>query len=354
MKKYFPILVSKAGELEALRNLDSKVKDEICPIIQVVPEPIPTPSKSKKPRIQKEPKEHRVLEKLSTAWSFEKNELFLDFMYLDPFDLSVAKSLIKELSERNVNVTPVVDANSNKEYLALISKLIGEDILQYICIRYSIKSLGLANLNRTLEQLYSLLGITPDKTTLLLDLGYIKDYDPLLAIGLQTFLTTVNNVSKFNGVVIASGSFPKDLTALTANKVHRLTRNEWKLWKDLIANESIASLISYSDFGSKHPGYEEVNFRGTCSIKYSVVDEFVIHRGEISGDTNIGNAQYVVFAKNLVSSPDYFGALFSWGDEKIEFYGHQELDDSKLKPGSSKNWVEISQNHHITLMHSIL
>lgn len=36
MKKYYPILLFKAGDLSALSNLSTNVKSEISPILQVL------------------------------------------------------------------------------------------------------------------------------------------------------------------------------------------------------------------------------------------------------------------------------------------------------------------------------
>ncbi|WP_414649380.1 beta family protein, partial [Chitinophaga sp.] len=53
-------------------------------------------------------------------------------------------------------------------------------------------------------------------------------------------------------------------------------------------------------------------------------------------------------------SPDYSGLTFSWGDDRIDFYARQVLTDPNRKTGNARSWVEISQNHHITLLHSLL
>lgn len=139
-----------------------------------------------------------------------------------------------------------------------------------------------------------------------------------------------------------------------AGRLYRLQRYEWEVWLSLSIQSDISSIIKYGDYGTKFPYYIEANFQGTCSIKYTSPDEFIIYRGELSGNHADGNGQYITFSQALVASPFYSGVNFSWGDKRIDFYSSQLLTDLNRKVGNATSWVEISQNHHFTLLHSIL
>ena len=168
-------------------------------------------------------------------------------------------------------------------------------------------------------------------------------------------VNSIANRGDYENVIISSGLFLDNLGSLNpAGRVYRLPRYEWQLWLTLQAQPDIEGTIKYSDYGTKHPIYSEAGFQGSCSIKYTVINEYVIYRGEISSNHPDGNGQYITFAGQLIASADYSGITFSWGDERIDFFASQLLTDPNRKTGNAGSWVEISQNHHIALLISIL
>lgn len=339
MKKYFPVLLAKAGELTALSNLAQGVKDEISPVIQVL-----TGNYDK------------VEVFASNEWAFADNELFLDFSLCDPFDRGRTRNLITNLSGAGVNVVPVIQANSDARYISLIQALIANGTVSNICTRFSNGSGGFININGQVAALLGSTGVNRNRSSILLDFGYVEDHNynmiAALAIGI---ITGINHKPDYNNIIVASSSFPENLSALVpAGRVYRLQRFEWDIWQTLIAQPGFAGTIKYGDYGTKFPFYAEANFQGSCSIKYTLPDEYIIYRGEISGNHAQGNGQYIIFANRLVGSADYSGAGFSWGDGLIDFYAGQVLANPKRRTGNATSWVEISQNHHITMLHSIL
>jgi hypothetical protein len=206
-----------------------------------------------------------------------------------------------------------------------------------------------------LSEMLTSLEISESQVSILLDFGLVDEnnYNNYAALAINT-IQAIPNSKDFDNIIIASGSFLENLGSLTpAGRVYRLQRYEWNIW-NLIITQLKQNNIKYSDYGIKYPYYAEANFQGSCSIKYTVESEYVIYRGEISSNHKDGNGQYIAFSERLVNSNDYLGEEFSWGDEKIIFYAQQDLKDPKKKTGNATSWVEISQNHHLTLIHSLL
>ncbi len=339
MKRYFPILLAKAGEFTALSKLDQNVKDEIAPVIQVLTGNY-----------------DRVETFASTNWSFADNELFLDFSLCDPFDRPRTRTLIVNLSNAGVNVIPVVQTNSDPRYLTLLQALITNGTISNACIRFSNGSGGFININAQVAVLLGALTITRNQTSILLDFGFVENhnYNMIAALAINT-ISGINHKPDYNNIIIASSSFLENLSTLVpAGRLYRLQRYEWNIWLTLLAQPGFTGLVKYADYGTKYPFYSEANFQGSCSIKYTLATEFIVYRGEISGNHPQGNGQYIVFADRLVNSVDYSGAAFSWGDAQIDFYASQVLTNPKRKTGNATSWVEISQNHHITILHNLL
>ncbi len=340
--RYYPILLSKAGEFKAMQELSDLITNDISPVIEVIAGAI-----------------QRVETNLITNWAFDDNQILLDFSNygeMERADITAIRNLFNNLIAAGVNAIPVIQQNSQAGYIALIRAL----ITQHQCgvaIRTSNSSGGLNNFNAQVASLMVQVGTTRQSTILLIDLGYAEDhtYNILSALAIA-ILNAIPNPDEWMDIVVASGSFPVDVShLLPPNQVHRIRRFEWDIWNTIIANPNLNRIVKYGDYGNKNPIYGgEGAFPGSCSIKYTTRNEFVIYRGGGAGDHPHGNGQYITFAARLILSPDYSGNTFSWGDTKINTIAHEVVANPKRKPGSATTWVEITQNHHITLLFSLL
>jgi len=356
MKKYFPILLSKAGELVAMRHIEQSVKDCICPIFEVLPNKLPSLKKTKKPPKIKLPFED-MLSFLLTHWSFYDNQVILDFSCFENLssEIKEVKNLFDTLFKAGVNAIPAIQKNSPTNYITMVAKL----IVTYnckTCIRTSNQSGGFLTFNQDVKSLVTQLNTIPKNTVLLLDLGYAKkvDHTMLATIAGMSIHSLKPSKNNWLDIVVASSSFPENLTDFKVSHTpHRIERYEWNIWQILMSDSRLKGL-KYGDFGTKYPFYSEAPFAGTISIKYTTQNEFLIYRGKMTDDHLLGHRQYIIHASNLIKINEYSGQNFSWGDLRIHEIGSLKIDDPKAKPGSPQVWVELSQNHHITLLNSLL
>ena len=338
MKKYYPILLSKPGELTDISKLDPTIMDQISPVLQILDETI------EKVKI------------FSEIWGSRGNEVFLDFSLLKSFNSANISQLMSHLMAEGVKVIPVVHQRNHKQFVPLIISLLSTGIIDAVCVRFSSTNGGFDNIDSKITSLLGVFGIPVHQVSILLDFGLVEssNYSMIVSLASNVVHSIVNKLI-YKNVIVAAGSFPENLASFSpAGRVYRLTRYEWDLWTALQSDAGIKGTIRYSDYGTKHPYYSEANFQGSCSIKYSQEDEFVIYRGQKSGNHPDGNGQYLTFSRQLIASSDYSGATFSWGDGQIDFYAQQIMTDPKKKTGNAGSWVEISQNHHMTLLTSIL
>ena len=380
IKKYYPILLSKDGEFKAILHLPHEVKERISPIIEVLPEVFldghtarkeqrrveaekrrikeGKPEKPKKERKEK-PYENPLEKLLLTHWSFPGNQILLDFTHCNETEPKYIWIFLNALTNGGTNIIPIVSQGSNPVYLDMVMRF-ANDNDKLVCIRNHYPQSSFAN-KVVNEGMARFLKVPEADTILLLDVGYIdNDSHKQAIIDTKQALLNITDIGKWRGIIVAAGSFPEDLTDFAARKEpHLLNRHEWRLWNEL-KTLSISDKLSYADYGIKHPVYSAVGFSGSASIKYSSKDYFVIYRGEKSGDHELGNAQYIMHARELVANTDYYsGEQFSWGDQQISEYSkrnpHTDLSikvksKQKPKPGSSGTWVAICQNHHMVLL----
>jgi|GEM_PF-1998293 len=343
MKKYFPILMSKSGELRALSQLSPAVKEILSPVIRVIPTTIDSFIKFF-PR----------LEGIS--------QLFLDFSQYKPSDTNTIDDIITLLQITGIDVVPVIYNKSEKPYYELLDKLIGQKTISSICLRFTGKLNfdGLTNALEAnkIEAVADLLVNNKKQVSLWMDLGYVTQEDYEVKSNLAALsISAVADAEHYSNIIVSSGSFPKDLTQFKASdQPHSIIRFEWDIWQRLLEDANMPSNLRYADFGTKHPIVDEstAQFAGTASIRYTLKDKYLIYKGVLPKSHPLGNGQYVVFAHKLVKNKQFYGEGFSSGDAQVLEYSKKNPEDPRVRPGGAGTWVEISQNHHITAISSIL
>ena len=350
-KKYFPILPSKAGELVALENLSDDVKLETSPIIEIINDTFTLTTTMIKKGAQHNPKIGNFLAK---HWSFPGNHIILDFSLFTKwhqYNQSVEQVLELVLNQK-INIDFCVQRNSNTTYKAIVKRLI-KKFGCGICIRSSNSSGGFYDYENYINEIVNDFEVEIANTSLLLDLGQISNnnFNVLVSAASLAIKSLRTNVAQWKHVIVASGSFPENLSGIPSSESeHKIPRYEWDAWNALIEVPELKR-IKYSDYGTKAAIYSDVNFPGSVSLKYSSIDNYIIYRGELTSNHPDGHRQFINHSKNLVRIPEYSGSDFSWADGKYYELSLKDIDES---PGNSTNWVQYSQNHHITLIHSIL
>lgn len=336
MKKYYPILLSKAGELSALSHLSDDVKKEISPVIQILNENLDSTENF-----------------LTSHWSFPENQILLDFSLFENLDENIPtiQLFFSRLVALGIKAIPVIQQNSPNEYFDFVKDYILQSS-QVVCIRASNESGGFINFNDQAQNIITSLETNSANAIILFDLAYVQstNYTTLAALAILTLESLLNLNSNWSDIVLASGSFPENLTGLVAGNVYELDRYEWHIWHLILNNTVLKNVVKYGDYGTKNPVFfADINFAGTSSIKYTTENHFVIYRGELPQNHQRSMGQYIDQAAILITTPAYSGENFSWGDKRIN-----EIVSENNRPGNPRTWVEISQNHHISLMTSLL
>jgi hypothetical protein len=330
MLKYVPILRGKVGEFAALQNLDGNVLYEICPFIQFLPD-------TNKDRVGDYLT--NVISKLTNAWNFDGNLMYLDVSYLD--NIKFISGLANSLKGNEINIIPVIHPNSMPEYIKMIKKGFLDN---GICIRIKRAYASPDKLIETIQNSMMTLDITESEIDILIDLQYVDNEDDL-PIYQNTFLRlydSIKNPRRLRRIIIGSGSFPTDVADFPVNRISQIPRIEWSLW-NRIKHDLEDFPVIYADYGNIHPIYNPLiqTFEGSCSIKYTSDSVFYIFRGIKASGHIDGGGQYHQKSSELISSPIYDGIDFSWGDENIYKCANHEISS-----GNAGTWVKYTLNHH--------
>jgi hypothetical protein len=338
MYSYYPCLISKEGEINALKRLDQTNKESTCPLLDIVQEGIGL---------------EKVAEELKKHWCFEGNQVMIDYSRFTTVQgLNKIDGLFKTLRHGDVNAIPVLSLSANDMQKSLAKSRIAKNNLG-IAIRIPFKQGNISKLPATLTSLMKELAVKEADTILLLDFGFVQIGDVNRVI--DTFVDNINSIPEnknFKAIILLAGSFPKDLSSFViSSKPQPIRRIEETIY---VKVSKVLKFVKYGDYGTKHPDYVPSNkHAGTCSMKYSTKNSFVIYRGKLAKNSPPGNAQYVKHCKNLVKSTTYFGEGFSWGDGKIKKISKEKISDDRAKTGNATTWVTISWSHHMTLINHL-
>jgi hypothetical protein len=138
---------------------------------------------------------------------------------------------------------------------------------------------ALAALAETLDRS----GTDPSRADLVLDYGSIRDERPsALRRHLVEVLEGLPEPGRWRSLILAAGSFPRDLSAIPRYSPTTLRRSEWELWSWLRERE-LPRLPSYGDYGVLHPGAAQASARLPDNVRYTAGPVWQVVRGARSG-----------------------------------------------------------------------
>jgi hypothetical protein len=332
---YYPILKAKRGELKALRMLSIETKGFVVPIVELMDNCA-----------------DNVKSYLSADWTFENNKVLLDpFILLseDSDALATFRDIYNFLTSKGVNIVIVVRLDYSDEVLLGLANILNED--SEIAIRITKKYLTPSNFDKAYAHIEDVLGFDNKLATLILDYSYIEEDTVDTAISSADAFVRHLSLSHYLAVVLSSGSFVKDLSSIPADSIVNYTRYEWDLWNDITSDPKIAESLSYGDYATRHPIYDDTvqSFAGSSSIRYTTETNFVILRGRVPGNHPSGMGQYHDKCNLLVALPEYDGATFSEADGLIN-----DCANRSINSGNPESWVKISTARHIEKLTSLL
>ncbi len=342
--KYIPILRWKAGEKNCLENLSPDVASKIIPFVEVSP---PTDSSTDEAA---EKKLSKLISSFNISWENKPFYLYLsDDWYAgadSPNDISeIYKDLFKSINHSKA--IPAFDITDEIN----ISNATNLTTTNGICLRISGGNFEL--LKQSLKNYVKNSWITPQNTDLLIDLKYIgEEIYPKKAV-LTTAISDIPNIGNYRRIIIASCSFPKDISTLRSDVVNEFKRYEATIHEiSLDLQSKFAFNYVYADYGSMN--LNEVTFAPymvpNFKIKYSTSDKYLIVKGLSLKKGGLELSNVIASCRLLVNHSQYSGENFSYGDKVIA----ATANGTNTKSGNLTNWVGYSFNHHITLIVSLL
>jgi len=349
--RYVPILRSKAGELYAIEHLSQVDRGVITPLIEVIPTlftgrvvnkvklPDPDPGKVL----------HGLAKKLLRSCGYDcflLDAQHIDGRVADVCGMHPLAYLARYCSDFRFSMVPVTSLTRSSQFQAAVRGAVQRNP-RGLCIRLRWRELQIADFGNLLASFVRDFGINRADVDLVIDYGSeVENAPPPMDL-----IAALPFLPQWRNVVIAGGTFPKDLQEYTPG-IHRRHRTEWLTWKQMVAGANISRVPGYSDYAVQFGEYVEPvpGSNPSASVRYTVEDEWVIFRGEAlrrksKDEQGPGAEQWVGHALLLRDSGEFYGPAFSDGDGYI----HQ-MSQKRTRPfGNPQTWIRAGLNHHMTV-----
>jgi hypothetical protein len=336
-KFYVPILKSKQGELDSLKELAPGIKAKTVPLLEI----LPTDDGDKEGYLQ------RLAKKIATGWAGSNLSIFIDGQYFytalrHTNGSKYLQFLTTEIEKGHATVIPVTSLNTVAPYREEVKQLKSNGI----CFRLTPEQLSDASFDAFLEQDMLFYDIEPEQCDLVIDLPGTLDGQPNAAADLVTNYINrrIPMIQSWRTVTVAGSSFPIDLSNVPVG-VNTLERKEWSLYQRLFNNPLVVRKPFFGDYAISHEALREFDIILTpsASIRYTIDGHWLIMRGQ--NLKRHGFVQFHSLSASLVNHEAFSGSDYSSGDRFIS-----ECAKRATGTGNLTTWRKVGNNHHITLV----
>ncbi|WP_047757560.1 beta family protein, partial [Geobacillus sp. ZGt-1] len=315
---YVPIMKFKQGEKDALYQLPIELKEKVVPLFEITPDVI-----------QKE-------KSLSISQIWER-----------PYFFDISPEYYSELSDEEYlslltkcqgDVIPVIKLADNSDRI----KNVITRVQKGIAVRIYLDEILDDSFQKLFTDLTSQLNL--QEIDLIIDVQFVSAGEINIKSALiKEALNRINNMSEFRTIIVASNSFPENLSTYDKYRLVTIPRNESKFFNKAKQHfEEKGIKIVYSDYGVNHWTYFEYvpGMQVTFNIRYTYYDNFVIYRGDSIKRGGFNFAKVQEACNELVNSSYFLGKDFSWADQEIYDKAHSIAN----KPGNPTTWRALGTN----------
>lgn len=353
---YYPILKGCLGEWIALENLPLSARSSVFPTIEIPPvelryeEELGVATGTKKTVAEHVRHFSKAMSKhLPQTWGFglDGNRCFQD----DQPHAKMYQNLVASARASSHLAIPVTGLQRSTAYQHAVQELLQSGDGKLILRISDDELLSPTATLRRIDELSQTFGWQFDRLTLLVDLKQQMSLSMgPIPIAYESFAEVGSSINEFAGVALVMTSMNDKVTKeLKPFQTADVSREDLDIWRQVRALDSGVRLPEFGDYGVNSPRYAAVDFRmmTLCGkVRYSLNDRWVIFRGKkIEKEDN----QFHRLAQMVTNHADYFGIATSWGDKQIS-----DCATLRIGPGTLRNWVSYTLNHHLTIMPPLL
>lgn len=341
--RYVPVLRWKRGEQYAVRELREEDKDNITPMIELVPSNFTAKKIKKTGGIDN--KLVDCMDEVESYWGTSK--CYIDLLHLGESLCTSARNhplsiLGATALERKLPIVFVTGLRRHAHYQTAIRN-IARSMKIGVSVRLTSMEVEDPRLGIMLDNLLTLYDLKPTEVDLIIDYQFVQRPEGRI----ERHYAQLPYLQLWRSFTMMLGAFPVDLSGLEKNRQHVLPRLDWQTWQhEVFSNSRLLRRPDYGDYTIQHPFFREPvpGANVSASIRYTSVADWVIMRGEgLRNPGGPGYRQYPAQALLLSERPEFCGAGFSYGDGYIA-----ELSAHTDGRGTPETLLRAGVNHHIT------
>ena len=372
---YFPILKTRPSEVTAYEFLDESIKNEVLPIIEMTGALGYTyPKNYKIESLRNRTRPGDINTKIKKILGLVGNRKFIlditDDISLKYYGLGDSNgglldnsdgynawlTFLKQDQNFQRQVIPTIQFNT--DYRSDVEKQIVSlnNTFDYIALKLPIFSSATQGVNSiifndSIQRIidWAVQYITGNKLILILDFGYITDFEKYRTF-VETGLSSITNISRLKALIPVSSSFPNFV--VNAPKPITITENDIS---DCVKNKLGTNNIYHGDYSGIHPVKYEMGGGGWIPrIDYVIRDSITKRPKEydyVRGSTRNTSSEYPILAKKVINSGNYLemNELSVKGDMCIA------AKANKSQEGKAPSyWIGVRSNLYMTMQYIYL
>jgi hypothetical protein len=345
LNEYMPILLTRLGERQALRDLiGSSEEVRLAPMFVVAPVAWDfeeeAPAKTLAVHLAKLPQE------LFNAWGARR--AYIDLLLLaDDGPIHGDHPLwwlTRECKSRGMRLIPVVSPARSTGYRAAAAHVVSEDNWG-ACLRLQIEEWPngeTASLDAILEELK----LRPKEIDLVLDLA--DEAGPLEERTVRAEIGSLPYLLEWRSIVIAATAMPA--TMPPGRGLHVIPRTEWQTYVALISGAALARDPSFGDYAIANPelaaDIDPRTMQLSAMLRYTAEEDWLIARGTLfkgHGGRGQGGAAVLPAASLLRSHP-----LYTPDHCKFETWCESVIAGES--GGNATTWRRYGTLHHLSVV----
>lgn len=279
---YVPILLTKAGERDALSEIEQGRRASFTPLFVVHPIDWDFDRDQRKKTID----EHlsKLVVDLQKAWP--GGHAFVD---VDNFDEETMEDgrhplewIVAEASTVGMELVPVISPSRTAEGIQAIENLLRAGSCTDICLRLEAEHWPVPPQSEEIDSLITAVGADKSQVHLVIDLRGETAAPSRFALiaALQSLATP----AEWKTLTVTATAVPQAPPATRG--LHEFPRQEWLNYQDLVSNGRYGKRQpTFGDYGIAHPDpFEEINPRFlqiSAKLKYTCNDKWLVGKGDL-------------------------------------------------------------------------
>lgn len=338
MTRYVPILKGKQGEFGALGLISLATRQEIQPLIELVP-----PSEDDTDASAGRVAAHKAATALGRCWA--ASIAFIDAGYFEldlplPSGLHMIGEACALAEAAGVGAVPVIRLDDPTEARQDVRQL-HADHGRGACLRLYNGDLDTDGeaLDSQIEEFLRETTLQRPDIDLLIDAGYL-DGDIAAstnARAIRLILRELDRLADYRSVTVAAGAFPDNLQGVVPWTITPRQRYDADMWITLVAR-GVPREVDYGDYAINHPVLAFGGWRPAPGLRYTADQEWLILRGTVNDPR--AHDQFFDICDQIAAHPQFAGAGLGTADRRI-------ANSRAETNGNATTWRQIGTTHHL-------